>query len=80
MQGEPLGNKLVLVLAKAVVNKLSDSLAVVIVKKSWLHCELFEGPVAGRNSPTQAEGKCETLDYTLAKVEVKVLAETHSES
>ena len=33
MQGEPLGNKLVLVLAKAVVNKLSDSLAVVIVKK-----------------------------------------------
>ena len=33
MQGEPLGNKLVLVLAKAVVNKLSDSLAVVIVKR-----------------------------------------------
>ena len=33
MQGDPLGNKLVLVLAKAVVNKLSDSLAVVIVKR-----------------------------------------------
>ena len=33
MQGEPLGNKTCLGAAKAVVNKLSDSLAVVIVKK-----------------------------------------------
>ena len=33
MQGKPLGDKLALKLAKAVVNKLSDSLAVVIVKK-----------------------------------------------
>ena len=33
LQGKPLGNKLFLMLAKAVVNKLSDSLAVVIVKK-----------------------------------------------
>ena len=33
MEGEPLGDKLALVLPKAVVDKLSDSLAVVIVKK-----------------------------------------------
>ena len=33
MKGEPLGDTLALVLAKVVVNKLSDSLAVVIVKK-----------------------------------------------
>ena len=33
MEGEPLGNKLALVLAKAVVNKLFASLAVVIGKK-----------------------------------------------
>ena len=33
--------------------------------------------MAGTNSQTQAEEKCETLDDTLAKVEAKVLAETH---
>ena len=33
LKGEPLGDTLALVLAKAVVNKLSDSLEVVIVKK-----------------------------------------------
>ena len=33
MEGKPLGDKLFLMLATAVVNKLSDSLAVVIVKK-----------------------------------------------
>ena len=33
MEGDPLGDTVALVLAKVVVNKLSDSLAVVIVKK-----------------------------------------------
>ena len=35
--------------------------------------------MAGRNSQTQAEEKCQTLDDTLAKVKTKVLGETHCE-
>ena len=33
LEGEPFGHKLALVLAKVVINKLSDSLAELIVKK-----------------------------------------------
>ena len=63
-------------LAKEVVNKLSNSLAV--VKKTWLHWELSEEQVPGRNSSAQAEEKVEKLDDTFSEVEAKVLADTQS--
>ena len=67
MGGQPLGDKLFLMLAKAVVNKLSDSLAGVIVQ----HWELDEGRWVCRKSTRQAEQKVETLGHTLAKLKVR---------
>ena len=79
MEGEPLGNKLALVLAKAVVNKLSDSLAVVIVKKLGYTASYSKAQWLVENVKHRPEEKCQTLDDTLAKVETKVLGETHCE-
>ena len=71
MQSKPLGDKLFLMLAEAVVNKLSDSLAVVIVKKTSLHWELEKGRGVARKSTRQAKQKVETLGDTLANLKVR---------
>ena len=68
MEGEPLADNLALMLAKAVVNKLSSSGD---CQKTWLHWELEKGRGVGRKSPRQAEQKVETLGDTLAKVKVR---------
>lgn len=67
MEVESPDDKLALLLAQVVVNKLCDSLAVVALKKH------------GRNNARQVEEKVETLNDTLANVEAKALADTHSE-
>ena len=71
MQGEPLGDKLALMLAKTVVNKTVRKSSSGDCQKTWLHWELEKGRGVGRKSPRQAEQKVETLGDTLAKVKVR---------
>ena len=72
MEVKPLSDTLALVLAKALVNKLFNSLAVVKIKKTQLHWVLGEDQEPGRNSSGPGEEKFETLSGTLAKVEANL--------
>ena len=71
MEGEPLGDKLALVLPKAVVDKLSDSLAVVIVKKLGYTGSYRKAGGFSTKSQRETYQKVETLGKTLAKVKVR---------
>ena len=68
-----------MVLAQAVVNKLSDSLALVMVKKqcySW--SDVKETALVERMQYRQKR-RSQTLGDTLEKVEAKILEDTHGE-
>ena len=71
MQGKPLGDKLALMLAKAVVKQTVRQSSSADCQKSWLHWELEKGRGVGKKSLRQAEQKVETLGNTLEKVKVR---------